>query len=179
MDGFKNICRQASRKFLSVKAQILWILPRNYFNTSNDQQSAQLQQVSEIWSHDHPVEQKEQKAGASEDCPPGDTFGRTQKMFYLFCQRTATALWASGQQCVCGIDNCWFAETIFTLRSANALRTYVCKCAPPIGWRAHQADNRGCWLLRILLIFLVWSTGPLLIFLTVVPILPWSAVHVE
>ena len=83
---------------------MLWKPPRNYFDTSNDQQSAQLQQVSEIWSHDHPVEQKEQKDGASEDCPLGDTFRRTQKMFYLFCQRTATALWASGQQCVCGID---------------------------------------------------------------------------
>ena len=91
-------------------AEILWIPPQNYFDTSTDQQSAQLQQVSEIWSHDHPVEQKEQKDGASEDCPPGDTFGRTQKMFYLFCQRTTTALWASGQQCVCGIDNCWFEE---------------------------------------------------------------------
>ena len=76
---------------------MLWKSPRNYFDTSNDQQSAQLQQVSEIWSHDHPVEQKEQKDGASEDCPLGDTFRRTQKMFYLFCQRTATALWAEGE----------------------------------------------------------------------------------
>ena len=91
---------------------MLWKPPRNYFDTSNDQQSAQLQQVSEIWSHDHPVEQKEQKDGASEDCPLGDTFRRTQKMFYLFCQRTATALWASGQQCVCGMVKFCFAETI-------------------------------------------------------------------
>ena len=91
---------------------MLWKPPRNYFDTSNDQQSAQLQQVSEIWSHDHPVEQKEQKDGASEDCPLGDTFRRTQKMFYLFCQRTATALWASGQQCVCGTDKFCFVETL-------------------------------------------------------------------
>ena len=34
----------------------------------------------------------------------------------------------------------------YTLRLVNALRMYVCKCASPIGWRAHQADNRGHWL---------------------------------
>ena len=27
---------------------------------------------------------------------------------------------------------------LLTLSSANALQTYVCKCAPPIGWRAHH-----------------------------------------
>ena len=31
-----------------------------------------------------------------------------------------------------------------TLRSVRALQTYVCKCRLLIGWRAHQADNRGC-----------------------------------
>ena len=30
-----------------------------------------------------------------------------------------------------------------TLRSANALQTYVCKYTSPIGWWTHQADNRG------------------------------------
>ena len=30
---------------------------------------------------------------------------------------------------------------------------HVWKCVPPIGWRAHQADNSGHWLVRTLLIF--------------------------
>ena len=30
---------------------------------------------------------------------------------------------------------------------------HVCKCAPPIGWRAYKADNRGRWLEKPYLTF--------------------------
>ena len=53
-------------------------------------------------------------------------------------------------------------------------QTHVCICVPPIGWWAHQADNRGRWLVHTLLNYLLNFLGRPdgKLFLTVVPILP-------